>query len=159
MQHVVRMADLKISTVRDDVLITYALGSCLGITVYDPVTCVGGLLHVMLPLSTIDLVKAQNNPCVFVDTGVPRLFQACYSAGAKKERLVVKVAGGACLSKAERDPFQIGRQNFTILRKLLWKNGVLLQSFDVGGGVSRTMLLELKTGTVRLRINGDEVDI
>jgi len=65
---------MKISDREDDVLITYALGSCLGIAIYDPVARIGGLLHVMLPLSTIDPAKAAENPFMFVDTGVPRLF-------------------------------------------------------------------------------------
>ena len=60
---------MKISTNADDTLITYALGSCLGITVWDPVTKVGGMLHVMLPTSTVSPEKAQKNPCTFVEIG------------------------------------------------------------------------------------------
>jgi len=135
-------------------LITYALGSCLGIAIYDPEACVGGLLHVMLPLSTIDPEKATRNPFMFVDTGVPKLFIECYKAGAKKERLQVKVAGGASSKTEGEDLFQIGRRNFIILRKLLWRNGVLLSSYDVGGTLSRTMSLEIGTGRVTVKADG-----
>ncbi len=70
-ERIVDVADMRVSAVKGDVLVTHALGSCLGITVYDPTTHVGGLLHVMLPLSTIDPKKGKENPYMFVDTGVP----------------------------------------------------------------------------------------
>jgi chemotaxis protein CheD len=155
LRHVVAVADMKISNQPGDEIITFALGSCLGITVYDPVALVGGMLHVMLPLSTIDPSKAAENPYMFVDTGVPKLFLESYKAGASKQRLEVKVAGGACTNgKEDDDYFQIGKRNFVMLRKLLWKNGVLLKSSDVAGTHSRTMSLDIATGKVSLRING-----
>jgi chemotaxis protein CheD len=147
---------MKISAQPDDQLVTYALGSCLGIAIHDPVARVGGLLHVMLPLSTIDPAKATENPSMFVDTGVPRLFLACYQAGAQKQRLIVKVAGGASAHGDETDDhFQIGKRNFAMLRKLLWKNGVLLQAHDVGGTHSRTMTLTIGSGKVTLKAHGN----
>jgi len=155
MKYIVGVADMKISAEKDDLIVTHALGSCLGITIYDPVACVGGMLHVMLPLSTIDPNKAAANPYMFVDTGVPRLFIECYKAGASKERLLVKAAGGACVHGNEEDDFfQIGKRNFTLLRKLLWKNGVLLKAHDIGGNRSRNMTLEIGSGEVTVTVNG-----
>lgn len=157
MKHIVGIADMKISANAGDVLITYALGSCLGISIYDPVAHVGGLLHVMLPVSSVNEAKAKENPYMFVDTGVPLLFRSCYQAGAIKERLIVKVAGGASLRHNDADDqFQIGKRNFTMLRKLLWKNNVLLKSFDVGENHSRTMSIDITTGDVILRINNQD---
>jgi len=154
-KHIVGVADIKLSADPEDSLITYALGSCLGITVHDSVARVGGMLHVMLPLSTIDAAKAQRNPAMFVDTGVPQLFLESYKLGAKKERLVVKVAGGASAHEREEDDrFQIGRNNMLMLRKLLWKNGVLIKAQDVGGHLSRTMSLEVGSGEVKLKVDG-----
>ncbi|MBS1792381.1 MAG: chemotaxis protein CheD [Acidobacteria bacterium] len=156
MKQIIGIADMKISSRSDDILITYALGSCLGITIFDPIAKVGGLLHVMLPASIVNPAKAANNPYMFVDTGVPELFKACYKAGAKKERLVLKVAGGASLQNNEdSDQFQIGKRNFLMLRKLLWKNNVLIKAHDVGENFSRTMLLEMSTGNVILKINNE----
>jgi len=153
--HTVGVADMKISAERGDVIITHALGSCLGVTAYDPVACVGGLLHVMLPLSTIDPAKADRNPFMFVDTGFPRLLIACFKAGAQKQRLEIRAAGGANSQNREEDDFfQIGKRNLIILRKLLWKNGLLVKSSDVGGSNSRTMSLEIGTGTVTIRSGG-----
>ena len=158
MKRIIGVADMKVSAQKGDLLITYALGSCLGITIHDPVAGVGGLLHVMLPLSTIDPAKAAENPYMFVDTGVPKLFLECYKLGAQKGRLAVKVAGGACSNENEdEDYFQIGKRNFTMLRKLLWKNGVLLKTYDVGGRQSRTMSIEIGNGEVLLKINGSTV--
>ena len=152
----VAMADLRVSADPDDRLVTYALGSCLGVAVHDPVAGVAGLLHVMLPLSSLDAERARANPATFVDTGVPELFRACYRLGAVKGRMVVKVAGGAAAgAPGEADQFQIGKRNLLTLRRLLWKNGVLVQAQDVGGhGVSRTMWLSVASGSVELRSGG-----
>jgi chemotaxis protein CheD len=153
-RHVVGMARLKVSAEVGDELVAYALGSCLGVAIYDPVTRVGGLLHAMLPLSSSDPEKARENPCVYVDTGVPLLFRSCYALGAEKRRMVVKVAGGAATSPTAEDVFQIGKRNFVILRKLLWQNGVLLNAHDVGGRDSRTMSLTIGSGAVTVKANG-----
>ncbi len=150
---VVGMADLQLSASPDERLVTYALGSCLGITVWDPVARVGGMLHVMLPASSIDAEKAARNPAMFVDTGVPLLFKESYKLGARKERLVVRVVGGAHQAEREdADQFQIGKRNLLALRKLLWRNNVLVRAEDVGGSrVSRTVYLDAATGALRVR--------
>jgi chemotaxis protein CheD len=159
-RRVVGVADMQISVDPADLLITYALGSCLGITVHDAVAGVGGLLHVMLPDSSIDSRKARENPLMFVDLGVPILFRRAYAAGARKERLVVKVAGGATAApSAEQDRFQIGRRNFVKLRELFWKNGVMVAGQDVGGSASRTLSLNVGTGEVLLKADGAEVTL
>jgi chemotaxis protein CheD len=146
---------MKISSSPEDEIITYALGSCLGITIHDPVAHVGGMVHVMLPSSAIDPVKASMNPCMFVDTGVKNLFLESYKAGAQRNRLVVFAAGGACANGLEQDDyFQIGKRNVTVLRSLLWKNGIILTNSDFGGNLARTMSLEMSTGKVLIRING-----
>ena len=156
MQLTVGIAEMKIAA-GDDHIITHALGSCLGITIYDPVAKVGGMLHAMLPDSTIDPTKAAANPFIFVDTGVPRLFKDAYARGAEKSRIVLKVAGGASSkANAEDDYFQIGKRNFVMLRKLLWKNNILIKAYEVGGTASRTMTLDVDTGVVRLKVNGAE---
>lgn len=160
LQITVGMADMKTTNSKDGVLITHALGSCLGITVFDPVVGVAGMLHAMLPDSTIDSAKSEQNPFMFIDTGVPLLFKKCYELGAIKSRLVVKVAGGASNhARAEDDFFRIGERNFVALRKLLWRNNVLIKSYDVGGNQSRTMVLDLASGDVMLKIAGCMVRI
>jgi len=134
-------------------IVTYSLGSCLGITVYDPVKKIGGLLHIMLPDSKIDSVKAANTPAMFVDTGVPRLFHATYNLGADRSRLIVKVAGGAQLLD-QQGIFNIGSRNFDALNKLLAQNGFKPHATDVGGLSSRTVRLDLTTGQVTIKTPG-----
>ena len=153
---IVGMADLKVTDRADDTLITYALGSCLGIVVHDAVAQVAGMLHVMLPASQIDEVKAKAQPAMFVDTGVPLLFKECYRLGARKERMTVSVAGGSFSGRTDADDtFQIGKRNMITLRKLLWKNGVLIHADDTGGvQQSRTMSVVVANGIVQLRTNG-----
>jgi chemotaxis protein CheD len=148
----VLVGDMK--TGRDgDILVTHALGSCLGLMVVDPVAKVGGLLHAMLPLSSINPDKAKANPAMFVDTGVPLLFKTLYEMGAVKQRLTVKAAGcGNPMGKNEI--FKIGERNYTVLKKLLWKNSILLKAQNVGGTASRTIHFEVETGMVLLSCNG-----
>ncbi len=156
---VVGMADAKCSNEATERLVTYALGSCLAVAIHDPAAGVAGLLHVMMPDSAIDAAKAAANPAMFVDTGVPQLFKACYALGAKKERMTVIVAGGAYQGDNEDDDrFQIGKRNFAALRKLLWKNGVMIGASEVGGSrLPRTLLMEVGTGAVTLKVNGREI--
>lgn len=152
---VIGIAEMVVSPDPGEVLVTYALGSCLGVAAHDPVAGVGGLIHLMLPDSTIDAVRARDHPLMFVDTGVPRLFRALYGIGADKRRLVVTVAGGASATSEGADRFQIGKRNWQMLRKLFWRNGVLVHAHDVGGvQTSRTMSLHVGTGVVQLRIGG-----
>lgn len=158
MRYTVGVASMRISSSKEDIIVTHALGSCLGIAIYDPEAHVGGLLHVMLPLSSIDPAKAQENPCMFVDTGVPKLFHDCYSAGADRKRIIVKVAGGAAF-RDQNDLFAIGKRNYILLRKLFWKNGFMIASEDVGGTISRTMFLDINTGRTWIRSGGREWEL
>jgi chemotaxis protein CheD len=149
----VGVADCRISHAHEDVLVTYALGSCVAVAIYDPVARVGGLLHYMLPESALDPLKARDNPYMFADTGIPLLFRRSYEQGADKRRLVVNIAGGAQVMD-EAGVFNIGKRNALALRKILWKAGVLIRSEAIGGSVSRTVRLEMGTGRVWLRTEG-----
>jgi chemotaxis protein CheD len=156
---IVGVADLKLGTTPGEVLVTHALGSCLGIAIHDPVACVGGLLHVMLPLSSVDREKARKNPLMFVDTGLPKLFKDAYARGAVKKRLIVKVAGGANVHKSMNDRFDIGRRNMVVFKRMLWKNGVYLGAEDVGGSAARTMYLQIGSGRVWVSARGEVYEI
>lgn len=154
MKHVVVVSDMKTGK-SGDVLVTHALGSCLGLAVWDPELQIGGLLHAMLPLSKINREKAESNPYMFVDTGVPTLFRQLYELGAQKKRLVVKAAGcGNPLGKNEM--FKIGERNHTLLKKLLWKNNVMLTAENCGGTISRTVYFDMTTGSVVISSGGKE---
>lgn len=149
---VVGMADCQVSEDPAATLITYALGSCIAVSIYDPASRSGGLLHIILPESRINPAKAERNPYLFADTGLPRLL-AWFAGRSGGDRLVVHLAGGAQVL----DPagvFNIGKRNHAVMRKLLWREGVLVASEAVGGTVSRTLWLELASGRVFVREAG-----
>ncbi len=153
MDIVVRVADMKVSNEPGVVLVTYSLSSCIGLAIHDPVAQVGGMLHYMLPESSLDGRKAKKNPYMFGDTGIPALFREAYKLGAKKNRLRVIVVGGAQILD-QKGLFNIGKRNYTVLRKLFWKNNVMTDFEEVGGNVNRTLRLEIKTGQAWLKISG-----
>jgi chemotaxis protein CheD len=151
---VVGVGDCQVSADPQSVLVTYALGSCIAVMIHDPVAGVGGLLHFMLPESSLDRTKAGEKPYMFADTGIPLLFRSAYQLGADKRRLVVSAAGGAQMMDPQ-GVFNIGKRNHVSMRKILWKAGVLVHAEDIGGISSRTVRLEIQTGRVLLRGAGE----
>lgn len=148
--HVIGIGDCFVSNDPESILITYALGSCIAVVIHDPVSRVGGLLHYMLPESSLAIEKARERPYMFADTGIPLLFQHAYQMGAVKSRLEVAAFGGAQVMDAN-GTFNIGKRNHLALRKIFWKAGVLAHNEDVGGTVSRTVKLEIGNGQIVLR--------
>lgn len=153
MNIIVGVSDMKVSNELDSVLITYSLGSCIGIAIYDPVVKVGGLLHFMLPESSLDLEKAKKNPYMFADSGIPRLFKSAYALGAKKQRMKVIVVGGSQILD-QKGFFNIGKRNNMAARKMLHKNNVIISYNNVGGNSNRTVKLAINDGSLGLKISG-----
>ena len=156
--HVVGISEMRISARPQDVIVTYSLGSCVGLSIYDPVAKVGGMIHCMLPLSTMDVEKAQENPWMFVDTGVTGFLQELFRRGVTRRNLVAKVAGAAEIFDRSQ-VFRIGVRNHTVLRKVLWKNDILLAAEDIGGTTTRTLSLYMTTGQTTIRSGGEEVEL
>jgi chemotaxis protein CheD len=150
---VVGVGDLAVTNNQAVVLATYSLGSCLAVTIYDPVMRVGGLLHLMLPDSSINAVKAARQPAMFADTGLPALFQAAYQMKANKHRVRICLAGGAQFM-GSNGVFSIGQRNYGAVVGLLGRQGLKVHATEVGGLVSRSVALDVGTGEVRLRISG-----
>ena len=151
----VGMGEMEISSRLEVILTTYSLGSCVGVTLYDPVLQVGGMIHCMLPLSKADIRKSTDRPEMYVDTGMGLLLQSMFNHGAIRDRLIVKVAGASRILD-QGGYFKIGERNYAILRKVLWKNNLLIASEEVGGAIPRTMSLEIATGRTWIR-TGDEL--
>ena len=152
---VVGISDFKASSDPDAAIVTYALGSCIAMVLFDPVARLGGLLHIILPESKLNPEKAAANPFMFADTGIPKAFGRLIELGANWKRLSVYLAGGAQVM----DPqgiFNIGKRNHAMVRKLLWKAGVMVTDEAVGGEVSRTVRLELSSGKCYVREGGRE---
>jgi chemotaxis protein CheD len=136
-----------------EVLSALGLGSCIGLTMHDPVLRVGGMAHVMLPDSasarTLDL------PGKYADTAVPALIQALEDLGGRRSRLVVHMAGGAQMfSGAGGGVLNIGCRNAVAVRAALQAAGMRLRAADTGGSVGRTLQLEVATGAVTVRSAG-----
>jgi chemotaxis protein CheD len=153
MNIVVGVADMKVSNDPDGILVTYSLGSCIGIAVHDPVAGVGGILHFMLPGSKLDQDKARQKPFMFADTGIPRLFKSAYELGAMKNRMRVVVVGGSQVLDQEGF-FNIGKRNQLAVRKIFHRNNVMVDYSDVGGNSNRTLRLAVKDGRTSLKVSG-----
>jgi chemotaxis protein CheD len=150
---IVGISDCKVTRDAASVLVTYALGSCIAVSMHDPVSKASGLLHYMLPESSIDSKKAELNPCMFADTGIPHLIDAMKKAGGDGKRIIVQLTGGAAVLDSQ-GVFQIGKRNYLAARKILWKRGILIAGEAVGGEVSRTTRLEVGTGRLFVREGG-----
>jgi chemotaxis protein CheD len=153
MKRIVNVADLIVTADPEDVLITYALGPCLGIAISDVQAGIGGLLHAQLPTAGGDAERAKRNPAQFVDSGLITMLEAMLDLGAEPARLSVKVAGGAHVMD-DLNVFQIAKRNYAVLKKLLWKNNLLIAAEEVGGNVPRTMSLEVHSGRVMIQAGG-----
>ena len=150
MNVVIGVADCQVTGDESNVLITYALGSCIGVSIYDPIARVGGLLHFMLPEAPAAAAQAGKSPYMFADSGIPMVFREAYEKGAEKRRLRVRVAGGAQIMD-DKGVFNIGQRNCMAMRKIFWKAGVMVHAEEIGGNSARTMRLEIASGRVFLR--------
>ncbi len=154
-QIIIDIADGKVSNKPDDVLVTYSLGSCVGVAIYDPGVQVGGIIHCMLPIASVDPQKAEVKPFMFVDSGMMKFLTMLFDLGVNRSRAIIKVAGCARILD-NSNLFRIGERNHTVLRKILWKNGLMIKAEQVGGSLSRTLRLEIGSGRCTLRSSGVE---
>ena len=132
-------------------LITYALGSCIGITLYDPVIKLGGLLHIMLPKAGD---QGAATPFKFADTGIREMIRKMAAYGGMSRRYVCKIAGGAQMFQMTGPIGNIGERNIASVRSELAAQQIRIQGEDVGKNYARTMLMDVGTGTVRVRTMG-----
>ena len=141
----VGMADLKAGKSPDSI-ISYGLGSCVGIALYDPQTKVGGLAHIMLPDST--QARATDNTAKFADTALPVLLDQVLALGGSRNRLTAKIAGGSQMFSFAQatDVMRIGDRNAEAVKAVLKSLSIRLVAEDVGGNYGRTVELLLDSG-------------
>jgi len=139
------------------IISTYGLGSCVGITLYDRVSKVGGLLHALLPESS--RYGGKGNPAKYVDTGLELLIKDMMKMGALRTRMEAKLFGGAHMfSTIKSENLQIGKRNVEVAKRELKKWGIKLVAEDTGGRGGRTIYLDVSTGKVRMRkVSGGKV--
>ena len=146
----VGMADYKVGR-SPSTLISYGLGSCIGVSLYDPLRKIGGLLHIMLPDST--QARSSDNPAKFADTGIPLMINDVVALGATKARLVAKIAGGAQMFSFSNatDVMRVGTRNAEVCKQILRRNGIRLIAEDTGGTYGRTVSIDLSTGVYKVK--------
>ncbi len=127
----------------DDVIKTYALGSCIAVIIHDVKTGIVGMIHIALPESSIDPEKARLRPGYFADTGLPLMIEEMKSLGSLKQNVRVKIAGGASVMD-DKGFFDIGKRNLLAAKKILWKSSLGAIAEDTGGEISRTV--SVRTG-------------
>ena len=146
----VGMADLKVCK-SPNAVTTLGLGSCVGIAVRDPVTKVGGLAHIMLPDSTS--IRNNSNIPKFADTGIEELVRQIVSAGANRNRLVAKIAGGAQMFSFQQkaDMVRVGDRNVEAVKKKLHQMKIPILASDTGKNYGRTVIFYPETGDFVIR--------
>ncbi len=128
-----------------------ALGSCVGVALYDSTFKVGGLAHIMLPTKGENI--AQNDLGKFADTAIPLLVQKLSEIGGGRARLVAKIAGGAKMFDFKRmneRQADIGSRNVEAAKSVLTSLGIPIIAEEVGGTYGRTMILHLSSGDVEI---------
>ena len=151
----VGMADLKVCKSPDGIT-TLGLGSCVGIAIRDPITKIGGLAHVMLPDSSA--IRQNNNIYKFADTGIVELVRLMELEGAKKARMVAKIAGGAQMFAFQNktDLVRVGDRNVEASKKALKALGIPILAEDTGENFGRTVIFYPETGDYVIRAVGKE---
>lgn len=146
----VGMADYKVGSA-PATIISYGLGSCIGISIYDPQTKIGGLLHIMLPDST--QARPSENPAKFADTGIPLMLADILQLGASRSRLVAKLAGGAQMFAFANatDIMRVGARNAAAAKKILQDLRIPVLAEDTGGTYGRTVQIDLATGIYKVK--------
>ena len=147
----VGIADMKLAK-GEGMLVTYALGSCIGICLHDPVLKLGALVHIMIPLN---MEKGRKNPLKYADTGIRETLKQMEAQGANRSRITAKIAGGAKMFEENGGSLgSIGQRNIESVRMVLRKEGIRLLKEDVGGGVARTLLFDVGSGLGCVRSYG-----
>lgn len=153
---VVGISDCKISGDTNVSLTTYALGSCVGIALYDADARIGGLLHVLLPNSAHN-TRDNLNPFMFADTGIQKMVRDMMMLGASPTRIFARVAGGANMLNSS-SVLDIGRKNINAVVDTLEKAKMQIRGSSVGGTLGRSMQLDVGDGRVTVRyLGGGEI--
>ncbi len=148
----VGIADMKMAQIEGE-LITYALGSCIGICLYDPRVKLAALIHIMLP---INMEAGRKSTMKYADTGIRETLRQMEAKGANRTRMFAKIAGGAKMFEVSGNGGlgNIGQRNIESVKLNLRKEGIRLLAEDVGGSTARTLSFNAATGEGRIRAYG-----
>ncbi|MCL2077191.1 MAG: chemotaxis protein CheD [Oscillospiraceae bacterium] len=135
----------------EGVIVTYALGSCVGICLYDKTNQIGGLSHIMLPDSKGVTASAAVNRMKFADTAIPDMLAKMLTMGAVKTRITAKIAGGALMFAASSEKFNIGERNVAAVKAALQALKIPIMSSDTGSNFGRTVFFHTEDGKVEVK--------
>lgn len=157
MNLIVGISDWKVGR-PSDVIITYALGSCVGICLYDKKNRVSGLSHIMLPESKTGGEMTVNR-MKFADTAIPDMYTKMISMGAVHSNLTAKIAGGALMFNISSDRFNIGERNVASVKNALSILKIPIIAQDTGLNYGRTVFFYADDGSVRIKstVKGEKV--
>jgi chemotaxis protein CheD len=154
----VGIGEWAVSAAEDDVIKTYALGSCVAVVIHDVKRRVAGLIHIALPDSSIDPTKARALPGYFADTGLPLMIEDMKKHGSARPHVRVKLAGGAAVMD-DRGIFDIGKRNVLAAKRILWMSSLGAIAEDTGGEISRTVSVHVATGVMTVTSGGKTWEI
>lgn len=147
MEHFVGMGEYIVTNGEEDVLRTFALASCVAVTAYSPAKKAAGMIHVVLPYP-LEEKDRKERPGYFAETGVPLLIDTmCTKYGCRKEELIIQLYGGA-ESMLDKDIYNVGRKNIDAVKRALLNMGLMISKADLRGNESRTISMDVRTGTV-----------
>lgn len=154
----VGIGEFVVSNDEQEMLTTFALGSCVAVCLWEPSARVAGMLHFMLPDSALNGDRARLLPGSFADTGIALMFRAAYELGAQKTRCIVRLVGGAEMSAPLSQPvegmFNVGKRNILAARGVLWRNGIMVRGEAVGGTAVRSVGMAVSDGRVTVKTDG-----
>ncbi len=146
-QLVVKVADAKVG-MAGDVLVTYGLGSCVAIMLYDATVLVGGMAHILLPTSS--LAKPGASPQRFPETAIPHVLEDMAAIGANRRRVTARLVGGAAMfgKLVPAGSIQMGERNLVAARRTLNTHNIPVVGEAVGGDFGRSVHFHVDTGVV-----------
>jgi len=146
----VGMAELKVAKAPGKIA-ALGLGSCVAICAYDSVVKVGGIVHVMLPSSS--MAVGDNNRAKFGDTALPFLLEEIEKIGAKLHRVDIKLVGGAemFVHEVKNERLKIGERNLRVIEEACQKSGLNISGRCVGGHTGKSVTIDLENGEVQVR--------
>lgn len=146
---VVGMGEFIVSNQEDDIIRTFALATCVAVTVYSPIRRAAGMIHVVLPSPLIGMDTAKR-PEYFAVSGVPLLINAMYAKyGCRREDLLIQMFGGANALN-QQDIYMVGEKNIHAVENALFNMGLTIKKSDLRGRESRTLEMNVKTGVVKV---------
>lgn len=151
MEIILGIGDYAVTNQSEDRIKTFALGSCVALTLYSPQRKVLGMVHIALPHSGVDHGKSRNSPGHFADTAVPLLLNKFFfEFGCSKDELEIRLFGGS-RAKWENDSYNVGERNVQAVKQELDALGLEWHSVDVGGLFGRTVEMDVATGTPKVK--------